>query len=170
MHTERGIVERIEDHWAWILTQRKDMCDHCEHRGHCHMVEGMDRMMVKAKNVARARKGDEVEFYLSTKTKLKGLIILYMFPVIGLLVGAFSGSSLSGPLGLNKNVGLILFTLTGLILAFLLARFLAGRMEARQELTPTISRVVRRATKGGIPLQAHVTDSASSASHGEKAS
>jgi len=40
------------------------------------MVEGMDRMVVKAKNVARARKGDKVELHLSTKTKLKGLFIL----------------------------------------------------------------------------------------------
>jgi len=33
-------------------------------------------MVVKAKNVARARKGDKVELHLSTKTKLKGLFIL----------------------------------------------------------------------------------------------
>lgn len=148
MQAEKGIVESIEDSWAWVATRRKDMCDHCEHRGSCHMVEGMDRMIVKAKNIARARKGDEVELHLSTKIKLKGLFMLYIFPVLGLLVGAFSGSSLSGPLGLSQNMSIILFTLSGLILAFLLVRFLARRMEARQELTPTVSRVIRRAATG----------------------
>ena len=150
MYAEKGIVESIEDGWALVLTRRKDMCEHCGHKGHCHMVEGMDRMIVKAKNAARARKGDEVELYLSTKAKLKGLFILYMFPVLGLLVGASSANSLSGLLGLNNNIGMALFTISGLVLAILFARLLAGRMEAKRELTPIVSRVVHRAV-GGPP-------------------
>ena len=157
MHTEKGVVQDIEDDWAWVVTRRKDMCEHCGDKGSCHMVQGTDRMVVKAKNLAHARKGDEVELYLSTKSKLKGLFILYMFPVLGLLIGAFSANSLSGVLGFNKELGMVLFTLSGLILAFLLAKLLAARMEASQELTPLVSRVLRRAISSGPPLQPHAT-------------
>ncbi len=157
MSAGKGIVESVEDDWAWVVTRRKDMCEHCGLRGSCHMVQGTDRMVIKAKNLAHARKGDEVELYLSTKTKLKGLFILYMFPVLGLLVGAFSGNSLSEVLGLNQNSGMVMFTLSGLILSVLLARFLAGRMEANQELTPLVSRVLRRAISSGPPLHPHAT-------------
>ena len=157
MHTEKGVVQDIEDDWAWVVTRRKDMCEHCGYKGSCHMVQGTDRMVIKAKNLVRARKGDEVELYLSTKTKLKGLFILYMFPVLGLLVGAFSANSLSEVLGLNQDLGMAMFTLSGLILAFLLARFLGGRMEASQKLTPLVSRVSRRAISSGPPLQPHST-------------
>lgn len=157
MTSERGIVESVESGWAWVLTRRKEMCERCGHRGSCHIVQGSDRMVIKAKNLAHARKGDEVELYLSTKTKLKGLFILYMFPVLGLSVGAFSANSLSEALRLNQNLGMVLFTLSGLIVAFLLARFLAGRMEASQKLTPLVSRVLRRAVSSGPPLQLHST-------------
>jgi sigma-E factor negative regulatory protein RseC len=160
MMAEKGVVENIEDNWAWVVTQRKEMCERCGHKGSCSIVQGADRMVIKAKNVAGAKMGDEVELYLSTKTKLKGLFILYMFPVLGLFIGAFSANSLAELTGLNKNVGMVVFTLGGLILAVLLARLLSGRMEASQELRPTISRVIRRATRGSGPLQPHeVTDS-----------
>lgn len=157
MRTEKGIVESIEGDWAWVLTRRKQACGHCGQKNLCHMVEGMDHMVVKAKNPVRARKGDEVELYLSTKTKLKGLFILYMFPVLGLLIGAFSGNSLSAVFGLNKDLGMVLFTLSGLILAFLLAKLLTARMEANRELTPIVSRVVvRHRNNHPLPTQMQV--------------
>jgi sigma-E factor negative regulatory protein RseC len=148
MSTEKGTVKNIEGDWAWVSTRRKGACKHCAQRGRCLMIQGGDRMLVKARNTAHARVGDEVELYLSTKTKLKGQFILYMLPVLGLSVGAFSANSLSGVLGLNQILGTVLFTLSGLILAFLLARFLAARMEANQQLTLIISRVVGRARRG----------------------
>jgi len=58
MSTEKGTVESVEDGFAWVLTRRKDSCGHCGSRHHCHMVEGMDRMRVKAINAARARVAD----------------------------------------------------------------------------------------------------------------
>ena len=152
MSTEKGTVKTIEGDWAWVLTRRKGACEHCAQSGRCLMIQGGDRMLAKAKNTAHARVGDEVELYLSTKTKLKGQFIVYMLPVLGLSVGAFSANSLSGILGLNQTFGTVLFTLFGLILAFLLARFLAARMEANQQLTLIVSRVVGRARRSDHPL------------------
>jgi sigma-E factor negative regulatory protein RseC len=101
-------------------------------------------MVVKAENVAHAQSGDEVEIYLNTRTKLKGLFMVYIFPVLGLLAGAVLGNNLSQHLGLNKDVGTVLLSFSGLALAFLLARILGTRMEANQELTPIVSRILRR--------------------------
>jgi sigma-E factor negative regulatory protein RseC len=103
-------------------------------------------MVVRAENVARAQSGDEVEIYLNTRTKLKGLFMVYIFPVLGLLAGAVIGNSLSPQLGLNRDVGTVLLSFSGLALAFLLARILGTRMEANQELTPIVSRILRRAS------------------------
>ncbi|MBN1840695.1 MAG: SoxR reducing system RseC family protein [Deltaproteobacteria bacterium] len=155
MSAEKGTVESIEGDWAWVLTRRKNACEHCGHKGHCHMIEGGDRMLAKARNAAHARTGDEVELFLSTKTKLKGLFILYMLPVLGLLIGAFSANSLSGVLGFDKQLGIVFFTLSGLIAAFLLARFLAIRMEANQQLIPIVTRVVGR-YRGSHPLPTEI--------------
>ena len=102
-------------------------------------------MVVKAQNTARAQKGDEVELYLSSKTKLKGTAIVYLIPVLGIFVGAFSADPLSAAIGLNPSVGMALFTLAGLISSIFLLRYLASRMDAQQDLIPSVRRVVFRA-------------------------
>jgi positive regulator of sigma E activity len=120
------------------------------------MVEGMDRLVVKAKNVAHAEEGDEVELYLNTRTKFKGYFVLYILPVLGLVIGALSADNLSRLLGLNANLGLVLFTFSGLVLAMFLVRYVSNRMEVRGELTPSVTRVLKRSSRvsAAIPTEA----------------
>jgi sigma-E factor negative regulatory protein RseC len=142
MSAERGIVENVEAGWAWVKTKRSSACASCDSRHHCSAVEGGDQMLIKAQNTVNAKKGDEVELYLSTKTKLKGTAIVYLLPVFGIFAGAFSANPLSEALGLNPSLGMAVFTLTGLILAVFLMRSLANRMAANQALTPLVKRVI----------------------------
>jgi len=144
MSAERGIVEKVEPGWAWVKTKRSSACSSCGSRHHC-LTQGGDQMVVKAQNMARAKKGDEVELYLSTKTKLKGTAIVYLIPVFGIFVGAFSANPLSAAIGLNPSLGMALFTLTGLVSAVFLMRYLANRMDSKQALTPLVKRVVMSA-------------------------
>jgi sigma-E factor negative regulatory protein RseC len=146
MSREIGIVETVEDGWVWVKTQRKSACSHCGHKDHCHTIEGGDRMLVKAKNLADAHKGDEVELYLNTKTQLKCVFMVYMVPVIGLLVGAFSGNGFSSLVGLSRNMGIFLFSAVGLTVAFILTRLFANRMETKNALTLFVMRVVNRSS------------------------
>ena len=144
MSAERGIVEKVEAGWAWVKTKRSSACSSCGSRHHC-LTQGSDQMVVKAQNSAQAKKGDEVELYLSTKTKLKSTAIVYLIPVFGIFVGAFSANPLSVVIGLNPSLGMALFTLTGLVLAVFLMRYLANRMDSKQALTPLVKRVVTSA-------------------------
>jgi sigma-E factor negative regulatory protein RseC len=144
MSAERGIVERVEPGWAWVKTKRSSACASCGSRSHC-LTQGSDQMVVKAQNTAHAKKGDEVELYLSTKTKLTGTAIMYLIPVLGILVGAFSANPLSKALGLNPSPGMALFTITGLVSAVFLMRYLANRMDSKQALTPLVKRVIMSA-------------------------
>jgi len=144
MSAERGIVAKVEPGWAWVKTKRSSACSSCGSRHHC-LTQGGDQMVVKAQNMARAKKGDEVELYLSTKTKLKGTAIVYLIPVFGIFVGAFSANPLSAAIGLNPSLGMALFTLTGLVSAVFLMRYLANRMDSKQALTPLVKRVVTSA-------------------------
>ena len=54
-----------------------------------------------------------MELYLSTKTKLKSTAIVYLIPVLGIFVGAFSAEPLSKALGLNPSLGMAMFTFNG---------------------------------------------------------
>jgi len=164
MSIERGIVQKIEDEWTWVLAQRKGACDTCGHKGACHMVDGSDRVVVKARNAAHAQIGDEVEIFLSTKSHLKTVFMVYMVPVLGLLVGAISAKNLSIFLGLDENLGLVLFPILGLVLAFLLVRLFEARMKARRELIPIVSRVIRRSIPAAPNPQSQATSYASGVS------
>jgi sigma-E factor negative regulatory protein RseC len=141
MSAEHGIVKREEAGWAWVKTKRSSACSSCGSRHHC-LTQGSDQMVVKAQNTARAKKGDEVELYLSSKTKLKGTAIVYLIPVLGIFVGAFSANPLSAAIGLNPSLGMAFFTLIGLVTAVFLMRHLANRMDSTQMLTPSVKRVV----------------------------
>jgi len=149
MSAERGIVEKVEPGWAWVKTKRSSACASCDSRHHC-LTQGSDQMVVKAQNTADAKKGDEVELYLSTKTKLTGTAIVYLIPVFGIFVGAFSANPLSEALGLNPSLGMALFTITGLVSAVFLMRYLANRMNSKQALTPLVKRVVMSARSAPI--------------------
>jgi len=144
MSAERGIVEKVEAEWAWVKTKRSSACSSCGSRHHC-LTQGSDQMVVKAQNNAQAKKGDEVELYLSTKTKLKSSAIVYLIPVFGIFIGAFSANPLSAAIGMNPSLGMAVFTLTGLVSAVFLMRYLANRMDSKQALTPLVKRVVMSA-------------------------
>ena len=141
MSAERGIVERVEPGWVWVKTKRSSACESCGSRHHC-LTQGGDQMVVKAQNTVQAQKGDEVELYLSTGTRLKGTAIVYLLPVLGILAGAFSAGPLSETLGLNPSLGMVIFTITGLISAVFLMRYLSNRMDSKQALTPLVKRVI----------------------------
>ena len=141
MTAERGIVERVEPGWAWVKTKRSSACSSCGSRHHC-LAQGNDQMVVKAQNTAGAKKGDEVELYLSSKTKLKGTAVVYLIPVFGIFVGAFSANPLSAAFGLNPSLGMAVFTLAGLVAAVFLTRHLANRMVSQQALVPSVKRVI----------------------------
>jgi sigma-E factor negative regulatory protein RseC len=107
-------------------------------------------MVVKAQNSAQAKRGDEVELYLSTKTKFKSTAIVYLIPVLGIFVGAFSADPISKALGLNPSLGMVVFTLTGLVSAVFLMRYLANRMATKQALIPLVKRVIISARSAPI--------------------
>jgi sigma-E factor negative regulatory protein RseC len=156
METEKGTVQRIEDGWAWVETRRTGSCESCSQKGHCHLSnEGNSRMIIKAENVAQAQTGDEVEIYLNARTKLKGLFMVYIFPVLGLLIGAISGKGVSRFIGLNSDVGTILTAFCGMAIAFFIARVLGFRMKENNELTPIVSRIIRRMQAGPPSPQIH---------------
>jgi len=151
MEAEKGYVEKTQNDWAWIVTQRKTGCGHCGQKGYCQMLDGGNKMVVKAKNVLGAKMGDEVEIYLSSRNRMKGLFIIYILPVLGLLSGAFLGHGIAPLIGLSEKLGTMLFTLSGLLLAFLVIPLFSNRMEASGQMIPLVSRITRRAPESATP-------------------
>lgn len=142
MSTEKGVVEKIENEFAWVRAQRKSACAGCGNRSHCSIIEGGNRMLVKATNVVNADRGDSVEIHMNSSFQLKCIFIVYMIPVLGIIIGAFLSESLSILIGINASMGTAIFTLTGFLLSLTISRALIHKITNGNEINPTIKRVL----------------------------
>ncbi|NNG01314.1 MAG: SoxR reducing system RseC family protein [Desulfobacteraceae bacterium] len=143
MSVETGTVEKVENGWAWVKAQRKSGCASCSGKDHCHSMGG-SHMLIQAKNNAGAVPGDEVEVFISTAIKMKCMFSLYIVPVFGLMAGAFSAEGLSNWLGMNHSFGMVVFSVGGLVAAYIIVKVYADRLSNRGALSPAVNRVLRR--------------------------
>jgi positive regulator of sigma E activity len=145
MSTEQGVVQQVVPGWAWVKAKRLGATRGCGCYDHCHTIEGGNKMVIKALNLAQAREGDLVVLYLSTSAKFKCIATVYLLPVLGFFIGVFSSNFLSHLIGLDPAWGMALFTVTGVVAAVAFMRFLANRMAHQEKFTPIVKRIVRPA-------------------------
>jgi sigma-E factor negative regulatory protein RseC len=101
-------------------------------------------MEVDAINSAGAQVGDRIVLYFETASLLKASFLLYVFPVIGLLLGALIGHWLSHGLGTNASATAAVSGFGFLILAFILVRSKANKLARSDHYKPKIIRVLSR--------------------------
>ena len=141
MATEKGIVDKTENGFAWVKAQRKSACGTCASKSNCGLIDGGSQMLVKTTNAIGAKKGDSVEFYITPGLNLKCTFIIYIIPVLGLLVGALSAAPLTELLGLNATVGMVVFTLLFFVLAVGLSKKMISRIVSQHRFLPNIKRI-----------------------------
>jgi len=148
MVTETGVIEQVEEDWAWVVTQRISVCAHLSSKKHRHIMKGGDSVVIKVRNFAGAVVGDKVELYISTAVKIKLIVLLYILPVIGLLIGASSTDSLSQVMNLNPILGILIFSMGGFTLTLKLVRIIFNHIASNTDLTPVTRRVLSKTANG----------------------
>jgi sigma-E factor negative regulatory protein RseC len=144
MAQKRGWVARTgEDGWATVVIQRGDACHDCEASRFCDSLTNCANLETRVLNKAGAGVGDLVTIHLSSHTVLKGALVLYLIPVLGLLTGAVAGSGFSKQLAIGQTGAALLFGLAGIALGFILTATISKRMSAGNRLTPEITNIVK---------------------------
>ena len=142
MSIEKGIVEKVENDFAYVRAQRKSACGGCASRSHCSSLHSSgNTMLVKTSNTLKAKKGETVSFQINSGTLLKYTFIIYIVPVLGLLLGALSAGRLANIIGMNNALALVVFTLTGLGAAVYFSRLIIRKNSSNSELIPIIRRI-----------------------------
>ena len=141
MSTEKGVVEKVDNEFAWVRAQRKGGCGSCASRSHCSRIDGGKFMLVKVTNTLNAQKGDIVAFYINSAILLKYTFIVYIIPVLGLLIGALAADTLGNVTGIKPGAAILLFTLIGFCMAVWFSRIMIRRKGAGMELIPSIRRI-----------------------------
>jgi len=145
MATEEGIVTKIESATtAWVKTTKTDACKACAARNTCHSVGGGKEMEVEAMNHAGARVGQRVVLSFDTSPLLKATFLLYVFPIVAMIAGAFIGQHLAPGLNFDASYLSAIFGFLFLGLTLLFVRSKGNKLAKREEYRPKIIRVIHR--------------------------
>ncbi len=156
MANTTGIVIRIlADRKADVVANKQGDCGSCSSASSCHTSKTAKKMTTAAINPVGAEPGDIVALDVSTGNLLKGMAIIYLLPVMGLLIGAIFGANIKASVSMTETGSALLFGGIGLALGFGLVITLSKLLAANDAYTPVISRIIRKgaveAVIGGQP-------------------
>lgn len=91
-----------------------------------------------------AQPGDLVKVHLPPSSLYIGAVILYLFPVIGLMAGMFTGTFAHTLLGTNQTLAAIGGAVVGLMIGYSGALMVNRSPNMTQRLTPTITGIIQK--------------------------
>ncbi|MBN2123159.1 MAG: SoxR reducing system RseC family protein [Deltaproteobacteria bacterium] len=144
MLREVAVVEGVAEEKAQVRIKRHSACAHCEGRDSCHVFDGKD-MVLEIRNDLHARTGDRVEITVPTRSLLKLTLLVYFFPVLALIVGAFLGNHWGPSLGTGPATGSVLGGSVAMAVAFFGLRRVDRAARSKSEYQPRMRRILERA-------------------------
>lgn len=140
--TEEGIVVRVDEgNTVWVEATRSRSCEGCSSRGACHV--GMaDTMEAHAINEAGARVGDRVLMEIPHQSFITVSLLIYIFPIVALVAGAFTGQYLAGSLTLDAQAAAALVGF-GFFLVSVVVVVITGRIAGKSKrYLPKVIRIM----------------------------
>jgi sigma-E factor negative regulatory protein RseC len=126
-----------------VLTERPSACGGCQPTYGCKTCLSGSKIKAKVNNSVGARPGDVVEIHMANRAVWQGALILYGFPLMGLVLGAAAGAGVSGAeAAANQSTAAVLTGLGGLLAGLVLAIVTGNSRYAKTHLVPTITQIV----------------------------
>ena len=144
MATEEGVVIRIDADTVWVKTKKSKACESCSSRGACSVMGGGDDMEVQAINAVGGKVGDRVVLSFETAPLLKATFLIYVFPILLLLAGAWIGLKLAPAFNLDPSTASAIGGLSFLALAFVYVKSKGTRMSRQDQYRPKVIRILRQ--------------------------
>lgn len=143
MIEEQGRVVAVEPGAVWVETLRKSTCSSCSANAACgqglmeRLGVGRQRGYLRALSQLQLSVGDAVVIGVREDLLVRSSLLVYLFPLLGLLVAALVAESL----GLAEPL-IILAGLAGLFGTWLLVRWRASLYADDPELQPVVLRAL----------------------------
>ena len=139
---EEGIVVRLdEDDTVWVEAVRSSSCEGCASKDACLSKLG-GTMEAHAHNDAGARVGDRVLMEIPHQSFITVTMLIYIFPVIALVLGAFTGKYIAEAWALDVQAASVLAGF-GFFFISVLVVVAAGRIAGKNKrYLPKVTRVL----------------------------
>ena len=142
---------KVEGGTAWVKTRRGSACASCSARHACASPDGDGQdMEVEAINAAGAATGDFVMVSIESAALLKATFLLYVFPVICMIAGAFAGNTAGQFFNIEGSTASVIGAAGFFAISFLLIRYKGNRMAENQHYRPKIIRIKKSAFHGPL--------------------
>ena len=143
MAKEIGIVTRLNGSNAMVKTQRSGACAGCSEKSTCHALGSGKEMEVEALNPINARIGDTVTLEMATGRMLELSLLLYIFPIVALLIGAIIGDQTAAAVNADPSVFSAVVGFAGFFLALGAILMVEKHAKRTDKYKPTIIGVKR---------------------------
>lgn len=141
-----AVVVKIEHAVAYVQAERKSSCSGCSESSCGTSVLanffGQKAPLYRASNEVGAKVGDRVVVGMNESALFKGTLLLYLFPLLLLFVGAVAGNALAVTAELKDGYS-VAGAFIGLVVGFIGLKLLSSKMGLGRQFQPVIlSRMV----------------------------
>ena len=151
MATEKGIVTKLGSGTAWVRTLPSEACAGCSSCGTCNAQR--EEAEVEVINAVGAKIGDRILIDIKTSAFLKATFLLYVFPIIGLTVGAMLGVQVAGRYGYDASACSAALGFAAFFLTVAVVRIQGNRMGRQRAYQPQIIKILPPLTTPPVNLQ-----------------
>ncbi|MCF8110816.1 MAG: SoxR reducing system RseC family protein [Desulfobacteraceae bacterium] len=148
MARQIGVVTEVKENSAMVKTQHAPACQGCSQQGACHLMGGGKEIEVEALNPVHAKAGDTVTLEYGSGRRLGLSLLIYIFPVFALVIGAVLGNYSAPALGADPSMLAAVIGFIGLLLALGLLLAMEKKAKQSDKYKPTIVRAKRSPLAG----------------------
>ena len=145
MIEERARVIAVENDQLLLEAETSSACTACSARQGCGtsvLSKWVGRRFTcfQATNTVGARVGDEVVVGLAEEAMLKGSVLVYLLPLLGLIGAAVLADSLIAADAAWRDLLVLAAAVTGFVSTLTLSRLILSSRGTRSKLTPVVLR------------------------------
>ncbi|MBW1703886.1 MAG: SoxR reducing system RseC family protein [Deltaproteobacteria bacterium] len=144
MITEQGVVEEIVQQKAVVRIQKGSACAGCESRGSCMAMEDKT-MRAEVDNELQANVGDIVELGMPSGSLIKLSLLVYFFPVIAFVAGAFITAAWAESLHIDSTTASLIGGFVAMAITFFVLKWLNRGAQDSGEYSPRMTRILAKA-------------------------
>jgi sigma-E factor negative regulatory protein RseC len=141
MATEQGVVIKTDAGATWVKTTRTGACEGCSAKASCHSSDAGEEMEVNVINEIGAKAGDRIVLSFETGSLLKATFLLYMFPILMLILGAYIGQETAVFFDFNSSGFAIVTGFSFFGAALLIVKIKANQLAKKREYRPKIIKI-----------------------------
>ncbi|MCL1056928.1 SoxR reducing system RseC family protein [Shewanella gelidimarina] len=130
------VVANGNSGWVVVEVEMKSACNHCESGDSCGtsavakaFSSKVQRFSIQTERVLA--KGERLKLGLPESVILKAALLVYMLPLMGFFIGAYSGNVLAAAVDVNQDLLSIIGALIGGVSAWAVGKKFAKALEER---------------------------------------